>query len=291
MSDIAANAPEARRGEGGANTPKARTSEGGANALTITIDGKECACEKGEYVYDVARRNGIFIPALCRSDAFPDHRACCRVCIVEVEVRGRRRVVTSCVYPIEQECAVYTQSDKIREERAVIVSLLAHRAPDAQSIADMDRFMGAGSLGAGAGGAGGAGFERLVTVEHEKCILCGLCVQACDSLGTGAISTVLRGTEKKVSTPFDSPSAACVGCLSCANVCPTGAITYTQDATSRTIWDRSFSLAFCEECGEPMGTPESLHHAAGPAGEPPRLCDSCRKRHLADEMMQTYRYV
>ena len=27
--------------------------------LTITIDGKECTCEKGEYLYDVAARNGI----------------------------------------------------------------------------------------------------------------------------------------------------------------------------------------------------------------------------------------
>ncbi|MBR2790931.1 MAG: (2Fe-2S)-binding protein, partial [Eggerthellaceae bacterium] len=52
--------------------------------LTITIDGLACECEKGEYLWDVAKRNGITIPALCRSDAFADHRACCRICIVEV---------------------------------------------------------------------------------------------------------------------------------------------------------------------------------------------------------------
>ena len=96
--------------------------------LTIRIDGQECTCEKGEYLYDVARRNNIAIPVLCRSDAFADHRACCRICIVEVEIRGRRKVVTSCVYPVEQECDVYTKSEKILEERAVILSLLAHRA-------------------------------------------------------------------------------------------------------------------------------------------------------------------
>ena len=80
--------------------------------LNIRIDGKECACQKGEYLYDVARRNGIAIPVLCRSDAFANHRACCRICIVEVEIRGRRKVVTSCVYPVEQECDVFTKSEK-----------------------------------------------------------------------------------------------------------------------------------------------------------------------------------
>ena len=151
--------------------------------LTITIDGLACECEKGEYLWDVAKRNGITIPALCRSDAFADHRACCRICIVEVIERGRSKVVTSCVYPVEGPIEVLTASEKILEERAVILALLAHRAPDAEPIREMFAATGA------------EGFDRLVKVDAEKCILCGLCVQACNSLGTGAISTVLRGTE------------------------------------------------------------------------------------------------
>lgn len=252
-----------------------------SETLTITIDGKECTCEKGEYLYDVATRNGIFIPKLCRSDAFEDHRACCRICIVEVETRGRTKIVTSCVYPVETECTVRTNSDKIKEERAVIMALLEHRAPDSDTIRMMS-----GALG------GQDGFARLTALDSGKCILCGLCVQACNALGTGAINTVLRGTEKRVATPYDEAAPSCIGCLSCANVCPTGEIEFTETDTTRTIWHQDFKLAFCEECGAVMGTDAMVQRAASETGEDPAtLCDECRKKQLANEMMHTYRFV
>ena len=87
------------------------------------------------------------------------------------------------------------------------------------------------------------------------------------------------------------PSAFCVGCLSCANVCPTGAIEYEETDTTRTIWERTFDLAFCEECGALLGTVEALGHAVGKGGEVPTVCEACRRKKLADEMMRTYRNV
>lgn len=251
------------------------------STINLTIDGVACTCERGEYLYDVAARAGIHIPALCRHDAFPEHRACCRVCIVEVEIRGRTKVVTSCVYPVEQDCTVCTNSDRIREERAVVMALLAHRAPESDMVASMARRMGAAD-----------GFERLVSVEGEKCILCGLCVQACDALGTGAISTAMRGTDKLVTTPYDNLSLDCVGCASCANVCPTGAIECTQTDETRTIWGREFPRVRCERCGAPLGTVEATALAARKAGiDEPSLCPECRQRAMADVMASAYRHA
>ncbi len=139
----------------------------------------------------------------------------------------------------------------------------------------------------------GDGFERLVTLDGEKCILCGLCVQACDSLGTGAISTVDRGCEKRVDTPYSDPSLDCVGCLSCANVCPTGAIAYTQTDSERTIWNRTFKLVRCPSCGRLMGT------EGGRGRQRPKkrtwtrraFATNAAKKTIADSMMHAYRYV
>ena len=52
--------------------------------MIITIDGKQCSCENGEFLLQVARRNGIYIPTLCHHEALPG-QGCCRVCIVEVD--------------------------------------------------------------------------------------------------------------------------------------------------------------------------------------------------------------
>ena len=171
-----------------------------AKTYDIVIDGKTCSAEHGEYLWDVAKRNGIEIPALCRSEAFPEHRASCRVCIVEVVARGRSKVVTSCVYPIEGECEVHTNSPKIVQDRKVLMALLAARAPESDLMAAMASHMGAGE-----------GYERLEPLDAGKCILCGLCVQACESMGTGAISTVNRGVDKEINTPYGEASDDCIG--------------------------------------------------------------------------------
>lgn len=249
------------------------------STINLTIDGVACTCEHGELLFDVAKRNGIHIPALCRSDAFEDHRASCRICIVEVEIRGRTKIVTSCVYPVEQDCIVRTNTDRIREERAVVMALLLKRAPDSTLMQAMAKELGAD-----------AGFDRLVTLDGEKCILCGLCVQACDSLGTGAISTVDRGTEKRVDTPYSDPSLDCIGCLSCANVCPTDAISYAQTDTERTIWNRTFELLHCPQCGKMMGTKDAVEKAASKVElEVPLVCDDCRRKAIADVMAKAHR--
>ncbi len=250
--------------------------------FSITIDGKECVCEQGEYIYDIAKRNGIFIPVLCRFDAFDDHTACCRVCIVEViDSRGRSKVVASCVYPVDGPCEVLTNSEKIREERSIITMLLTQRAPEATNLADL----------CDSDAPEGFDLASLISIDGEKCVLCGLCVQACNAMGSGAISTILRGTDKRVATPYDEESLDCLGCLSCANVCPTNAIEYSSSDETISIWHRDFEVAHCECCGAVIGSVETLKRASSVAGtEVQTLCESCRRVSVAKQMEGAWPY-
>jgi heterodisulfide reductase subunit A len=58
--------------------------------------------------------------------------------------------------------------------------------------------------------------------RQDACILCGLCVRACDEVvGASAISFADRGIQRRVATPFNVESEACIACGACALVCPT----------------------------------------------------------------------
>lgn len=246
--------------------------------MTITINGTPCECEKGEFLLQIARRNGFEIPTLCHHEAVPG-QGCCRLCIVEVVERGRGKIVVSCVYPVERECEVLTGSDKVRRERGMILRLLQKRAPESDEIKALCEKYGAPEI------------PRFVEADAGKCVLCGLCVKACAELSVGAISTVNRGVTKEVAPPYHEPSAVCVGCGSCASVCPTGAIELTDAGDIRTIWGKKFQLVRCKRCGAVIGTRLALRLAAKRAGSDKveeTLCPDCRKKEMADVFAHSF---
>jgi NADH dehydrogenase/NADH:ubiquinone oxidoreductase subunit G len=245
--------------------------------VTVTINGKAYEAEKGEYILAVARRNKILIPTMCHHESLSG-QGCCRLCVVEVNEGSGPKVVVSCVYPVNRDCEVSTESEKIKRLRRSVLGMLRDRAPQGTRLASLCQIYQVPEN------------ERFTVPPNEKCVLCGLCVQACAGLGTGAIATVSRGIGKRVSTPYDESARDCVGCGSCAEVCPTGAIECTEDKGTRTIWNRSFELMRCEECGAYFATKEEFAYAAAKTGlaEGPHICEACRRKKSADVMAAAF---
>ena len=252
-----------------------------SEVITLAMNGKQVGAAQGETILAVARRNRIVIPTLCHHDALPG-QGCCRVCIVEANEGGGDKVVVSCAYPVTRPAEVFTESDRIVRLRKVILSMLRDRAPQGERIKALCRNYKVPDS------------SRFARQEGEKCILCGLCARVCESLGTGAIAAVSRGITKRVATPYDEPSADCIGCLTCANICPTKAIGFMQEGARRSIWGKHFALIPCEGCGSLFATAEEAAHARAKAaiGIADRvLCAQCRRAVIGDVMAKTYGFL
>jgi bidirectional [NiFe] hydrogenase diaphorase subunit len=235
--------------------------------MKIVIDGREIEAEPEATILEAAQAAGIFIPTLCHHPAFGG-QGHCRMCMVEVE--PPLRLVASCTHPVFDGMVVRTTSPTLEEIRKNLVMLLYRRAPASELMGRLKAdYLGADQL--------------WIKDPLGSCILCRQCVNACQSLGLSAISASLRGTQKRVTTPYDEPSPDCIGCATCAHICPTGAIPVREENGRRFIWHKSFELVHCPRCGEAFATREQLQYAAAktPELEESQLCDRCRRLEAA----------
>ena len=178
--------------------------------ITFKINGKEIGANPGETILEAASRVGIEIPTLCYHPALTPSGAC-RLCSVEIEKRGRTRMVASCLYPVEEGLRVQTHSENVLRLRRGLMELLLARCPESEKIREIARGLGV--------------TEPRFQLESEDCILCGMCVRVCEEIsGAKAISAINRGIKKEIATPFYDLAETCIGCGGCAYVCPTGAI-------------------------------------------------------------------
>src|ERR1019366_5111857 len=134
------------------------------NKFTLKIDGKEVTVVPGMTVLQAAQQEGITIPTLCHHEKLEAFGGC-RLCIVEVEARGRKSYVVSCLYPVEKDIVVRTRSEKVDKIRKMIVEELMAHAPDAPELVRLAQEYGADK----------DRFEK----KPSFCILCGLCVRYC----------------------------------------------------------------------------------------------------------------
>ena len=178
--------------------------------ILLQIDGREVGAREGMTLLEAARSAGISIPTLCYHEKLEPYGGC-RLCIVEVEERGWKKLVVSCVYLAEENLVVTTRSGKIDRIRKMIIELLMAHAPDAFELQDLAQEYGADR----------DRFEK----EASFCIHCGLCVRYCAEVKKKhAVGFVDRGTRKEISFIPEIAAKECWDCKECFSLCPTSAL-------------------------------------------------------------------
>jgi bidirectional [NiFe] hydrogenase diaphorase subunit len=203
------------------------------------------------------RRYGYVVPSLCHHEAVTSYGAC-RLCLVEVaDKRGRRKITTSCNFPVQAGIDVLLDTPDVLRHRKVVLELLLAMAPNNPELRELAAEHGVQ--------------PRLDADEqHGDCILCGLCERVCrEVVEANAIGMTYRGTLKAMDTPYAVANEACIACGACVWVCPTKCIGLQEKDGHRTIvrWQRTVPLAVCEQTGRRF-TPQVLldHYAQKLAG-------------------------
>ena len=178
--------------------------------ILLQIDGKEVKAREGMTVLEAAQSAGISIPTLCHREKLEPFGAC-RICIVEVEVRGWKRLVVACVYLAKENLVVRTRSEKVDKIRKMILELLLAHAPDSPKLLDLAQEYGADK----------DRFEK----DASFCIHCGLCVRYCAEVKKkNAVGFVDRGIRKEISFIPEIAAKECWNCKECFPLCPTSAL-------------------------------------------------------------------
>ena len=178
--------------------------------VTLTINDKEIKAKQGMTILEAAQSAGIDIPTLCYHEKLAPYGAC-RLCTVEI-IKGRRsRLVTACVYIVEDGLIVKTESEPVVKIRKMILELIWATAPGADAIREYATKYGINRTK----------FE----IEPTFCILCGLCVRYCAEIKKkNAIGFIGRGIERQVMFFPDIAAEECPKCGECFPLCPTGVL-------------------------------------------------------------------
>jgi len=248
------------------------------NTVQVTIDGRKVMAKEGQTILEVARDNSIDIPSLCYHPGLESFGAC-RLCVVEITKEsweGWKKLVTSCLFPVEEGLIVETRSDEVISNRKVVLKLQLARVPNSDVIQKLASEYDVHDV------------SFSTREDADNCIMCSICVRVCEEIGACAISTLSRGPDKYVDVPFKE---ACIGCGACAEACPTNAIPVEESDGIRKIWGEEFEMVACDDCGKQFNTRKfydfwanKLEGTQGFEGKV-TICPDCARKNKAKELV------
>ncbi|MFQ5450543.1 MAG: molybdopterin-dependent oxidoreductase [Nitrospinaceae bacterium] len=207
--------------------------------IQFKINGKEVSAPEGTVILEAAKQHGFEITNLCYNRKLKPFAAC-RTCMVETRTNGEKDLVYSCTQPVAEGMEVRINTEETdRYNRACLEMLLVEHPLDCpicdksgvcplQDNTDAMQLYN-GRFEINRRNEPSIKTNPIIEFYLNRCIMCGLCVRACDEIqGVQALDFHKRGMKVAIGTANEEP-LDCEFCGQCITVCPTGAL---MDMTS-----------------------------------------------------------
>ncbi|WP_441351499.1 formate dehydrogenase subunit alpha [Tuberibacillus sp. Marseille-P3662] len=206
-------------------------------SFSIHINNQSYKAKEGQSIFEVVRDQGIYVPGICSSQ--PDLGVgaiqTCDTCYVEVDGELKR----SCATKASPGINVKTLSDDVQEAQYEAMSRILKNHELYCTVCDNNN-----------GNCEVHNTAEYLGLDHQKydfkpkpypadnshpfyryepdqCILCGLCVEACQDLQVSEVLSIDWEREQpRVIWDNDVPidQSSCVSCGHCVSVCPCNAL-------------------------------------------------------------------
>ena len=212
--------------------------------VNVTINGKVVEVESTATVLEAAALAGVNIPRLCFLKDINENSAC-RLCVVEINDRGRVMMKNSCTVQVSDGMIVNTNTPRVKMAVTKNLQLLAAshrfecwkcpREHNCEFLALLRRYNIPNVMGEDDTFSKKPQIVNItdaLEIDSSKCVLCGRCIAACQKLaGTGILDYNNRGFKTYVGPALNHnmDTTGCIFCGKCIQACPVGAIKEKDD--------------------------------------------------------------
>ena len=233
------------------------------DTVSLTIDGRPIAVDKGKTVLQAAIENGIAVPYYCYHPGIGIDGSC-RVCIVKIEKMPKLQ--TACSTICTEGMIVSTRSPDVVEARAGVFEFLLINHPLDCPVCDkggecplqdfsytfgrdQSRMEFPRRVFDGDGVKADVDFGPTLMLNRNRCILCTRCVRFMREVdGDAQINIIDRGYGSEIAT-FQEEGVHSILSGNLMDVCPVGAITTRDYRFKSRPWDNpSVADTICTLC-------------------------------------------
>jgi NADH dehydrogenase/NADH:ubiquinone oxidoreductase subunit G len=253
--------------------------QGNTFMVKIIINGQQYEVEEGKRLLLILKEKGFKIPNLCFHQALSP-AVSCKLCVVEIKEEGKPpRTRLSCAVKTRAGMEVTTESAMVHQLRNSAIGNLLKMAPHSDTIHQI-----------------GLEFGLTTGLKPDGCIRCRLCIRVCaDIIGARALKMI---TKERMQYVVPSEEGTCIGCGTCANICPTGAIRSEDNGNIRKILIRNevigtHALERCDICSGYYATARFLEHVRTSESSHPaekeqhHHCSNCAKLYARQKLSIT----